>query len=80
MLGLSNEPIRHNLWSDRARRYVGIYLKAPVIEDLDFTYDLVDGVNNPVEIPELPYTDTVAGVTWLRPRKVRSRVMRTRAT
>ena len=36
VLGLSNEPIRHNLWSDKARRYVGIYLKAPVIEDLDF--------------------------------------------
>ena len=37
---------------------------AGVIEDLDFTYDLVDGVNNPVEIPDLPYTDTVAGVTY----------------
>ena len=36
VLGLSNEPIRHNEWSDKARRYVGIYLKAPVIEDLDF--------------------------------------------
>ena len=29
-----------------------------------FTYDLVDGVNNPVEVPELPYTDTTAGVTY----------------
>lgn len=37
---------------------------AGVIEDLDFTYDLVDGVNNPVEVPELPYTDTTAGVTY----------------
>lgn len=36
ILGLSNEPIRQNDWSDRARRYIGIYLKAPVIEDLDF--------------------------------------------
>lgn len=36
ILGLSNEPIRLNDWSDRARRYIGIYLKAPVIEDLDF--------------------------------------------
>lgn len=36
ILGLSNEPIRQNNWSDRARRYIGIYLKAPVIEDLDF--------------------------------------------
>lgn len=37
---------------------------AGVIEDLDFTFDLVDGVNNPVEIPELPYTDATAGVTY----------------
>ncbi|MGC4085049.1 MAG: prepilin-type N-terminal cleavage/methylation domain-containing protein [Vicinamibacterales bacterium] len=37
---------------------------AGVIEDLDFTYDLVDGVNNPVEIPNLPYTDSTAGVTY----------------
>lgn len=36
ILGLSNEPIRQNDWSDRARRYIGIYLKAPVIEDLNF--------------------------------------------
>lgn len=36
ILGLSNEPIRQNEWSDKARRYIGIYLKAPVIEDLDF--------------------------------------------
>lgn len=31
---------------------------AGVVEDLDLTYDLVDGVNNPAEIPALPYTDT----------------------
>jgi type II secretory pathway pseudopilin PulG len=37
---------------------------AGVVEDLDFTYDLVDGINNPVEIPELPYTDVAAAVTY----------------
>lgn len=37
VLGLSNEPLRHsNDWAEKARRYVGIYLRAPVIEDLDF--------------------------------------------
>ncbi len=36
VLALSNEPIRQNDWSDKARRFIGIYLKAPVIEDLDF--------------------------------------------
>lgn len=37
ILALSNESIRQNNFSDMARRYLGIYLKAPVIEDLDFT-------------------------------------------
>jgi peroxiredoxin 2/4 len=36
MLTLSNEPVRQNDWSDKVRRYIGIYLKAPVIEDLEF--------------------------------------------
>lgn len=36
VLGLSNEPIRQNGWSNKARRFIGIYLKAPVLEDLDF--------------------------------------------
>jgi peroxiredoxin (alkyl hydroperoxide reductase subunit C) len=37
VLALSNESLRPNSdWSDKARRYIGIYLKAPVIEDLDF--------------------------------------------
>ena len=30
---------------------------AGVVEDIDLTYDLVDGINNPAEIPSLPYTD-----------------------
>src|SRR4029077_18506658 len=30
---------------------------AGVVEDLDLTYDLVDGVHNPAAIPQLPYTD-----------------------
>lgn len=37
---------------------------AGVVEDLDLSYDLVDGVNNPAAIPSLPYTDTTAGVTY----------------
>jgi hypothetical protein len=30
---------------------------AGVVEDLDLTYDLVDGVNNPTAKPSLPWTD-----------------------
>jgi prepilin-type N-terminal cleavage/methylation domain-containing protein len=37
---------------------------AGVVEDFDLTYDLVDGVNNPVERTSLPYTDTTAGITY----------------
>jgi hypothetical protein len=29
---------------------------AGVVEDLDLTYDLVDGVNNPTEVEDLPYS------------------------
>lgn len=37
VLALSNETLRqNNQWADKARRFIGIYLKAPVIEDLDF--------------------------------------------
>ncbi|MBL7808356.1 MAG: redoxin domain-containing protein [Saprospiraceae bacterium] len=37
VLALANESLRqNNQWADKARRYIGIYLKAPVIEDLDF--------------------------------------------
>jgi alkyl hydroperoxide reductase subunit AhpC len=35
LLGLCHEPVRPNDWSDKARRYIGIYLNAPVIEDPD---------------------------------------------
>jgi hypothetical protein len=31
---------------------------AGIVEDLQLTYDLVDGTINPVDIPNLPYTDT----------------------
>jgi peroxiredoxin 2/4 len=38
LLALSNEPLRsNNEFQDKIRRYVGIYLKAPIIEDLDFS-------------------------------------------
>ena len=33
-----------------------------VVEDLDLTYDLVDGVTNPVAIASLPYT--LSGLTY----------------
>ncbi|MBC7775860.1 MAG: redoxin domain-containing protein [Phycisphaerae bacterium] len=37
VLALSNISLRqNNQWADKARRFIGIYLKAPVIEDLDF--------------------------------------------
>jgi len=36
ILALTNESIGHNNWSDKAKRFIGIYLKGPVIEDLDF--------------------------------------------
>lgn len=35
-LAISTEPMSHNDWSDKARRFIGIHLKAPVLEDLDF--------------------------------------------
>jgi type II secretory pathway pseudopilin PulG len=37
---------------------------AGVVEDMDLTYDLVDGINNPAAITSLPYTDATAGVTY----------------
>jgi prepilin-type N-terminal cleavage/methylation domain-containing protein len=37
---------------------------AGVVEDLDLTYDLVDGIYNPTDIPSLPYTDVVHSVTY----------------
>ena len=37
---------------------------AGVVEDLDLTYDLVDGANNPTNVTSLPYTDVVASVTY----------------
>lgn len=37
---------------------------AGIVEDLDLNYDLVDGVNNPVNVPNLPFTDVTFGVTY----------------
>jgi prepilin-type N-terminal cleavage/methylation domain-containing protein len=37
---------------------------AGVVERLNLTYDLVDGVNDPAGITSLPYTDPVAMVTY----------------
>jgi hypothetical protein len=35
-----------------------------VVEDLDITYDLVDGAVNPVQVSSLPFTDPGTGVTY----------------
>ena len=40
----------------------GAQLLAGVVEDIGLTYDLVDGVNNPVEIAGPPYADQ--GITY----------------
>jgi alkyl hydroperoxide reductase subunit AhpC len=38
LIALSNERLqRQSDWSEKVRRYIGIYLGAPVIEDLDFS-------------------------------------------
>ena len=38
LIALSNEQLqRQNGWSEKVRRYIGIYLGAPVIEDLDYS-------------------------------------------
>lgn len=45
LIALSNVPLRsNNDWSDKVRRYIGIYLKAPVIEDLDFNVATLYGM------------------------------------
>jgi alkyl hydroperoxide reductase subunit AhpC len=33
LIGLANEAVRQDDWSDKVRRYIDIYLKAPLIED-----------------------------------------------
>ncbi len=35
LIGLANEAVRQDNWSDKVRRYIDIYLKAPLIEDPD---------------------------------------------
>jgi peroxiredoxin (alkyl hydroperoxide reductase subunit C) len=45
LIALSSESLRtSNAWSDTARRYLGIYLKTPVIEDLDFRISNLYGI------------------------------------
>lgn len=45
VLAIANETMRpNNDWSDKARRFIGIYLKAPVIEDLDFRISKMYGL------------------------------------
>lgn len=46
LLAVANEPIRQNEWSDKVRRYIGIYLHSPVIEDTDFRISNLYGIAN----------------------------------
>ena len=43
---------------------------AGVVEDLDISYDLVDGVNNPVDVDDLPYTANLVTYSATQIRKV----------
>ena len=45
-----------NMWPPQAL--------AGVIEDLTLSYDLVDGVDNPTNVRDLPFTDTTTNVTY----------------
>lgn len=44
LLALVNEPVRQNDWQEKVRRYLGIYMKAPVIEDVDFSISNLYGM------------------------------------
>jgi peroxiredoxin 2/4 len=45
LLAISNEALRQNNdWSEKARRFIGIYMKAPVLEDLDFRVSRLFGI------------------------------------
>ena len=46
LLVLSNESIRQNDWSDIVRRYLSIFLKAPVIEDTDHQVAALYGMSS----------------------------------
>jgi hypothetical protein len=48
----------------RALNHFPAQALAGAIEDLELHYDLVDGVINPVRIPDLPYTDIGSGITY----------------
>ena len=45
LLALSNEPLRQNNdWHGKMSRYIGIYWKAPIVEDPDFTISNLYGM------------------------------------
>lgn len=44
VVALVNEPLRGNDWQEKVRRYLGIYLKAPVVEDTDFAISNLYGM------------------------------------
>jgi hypothetical protein len=46
----------------RVQNHFSSQALAGVVEDLDLTYDLVDGVTNPANVPSLPYT--LNGLTY----------------
>jgi type II secretory pathway pseudopilin PulG len=60
------DPVNHPEIPPRLTRQLNDFppqALAGVVEDLELTYDLVDGVNNPTKRQTLPTTITVAGVT-----------------
>ncbi len=44
LLALVNEPCHHDEWQDKVRRYIGIFLKAPIVEDPDYTISNIYGM------------------------------------
>jgi type II secretory pathway pseudopilin PulG len=48
----------------RMENHFGPQALAGVVEDLDITYDLVDGVTNPAAVNSLPFTDPTSGLTY----------------
>ena len=44
LLAICNEPLGHDHFTEKVRRYIGIFLKAPVVEDLDYRVAHILGI------------------------------------
>ncbi len=44
LLAVCNEPLGNDHFTEKVRRYIGIYLKAPVVEDLDYRVAHILGI------------------------------------